>query len=95
MITVLASQIRRLTEAELVTGGRGYRKGFTHGVQTVIDMLWKRMNRRMQEGVERILEIAMRMRFDRKVHAAFSDDLRTEFARLKRKHRNRTIQDLG
>jgi hypothetical protein len=57
----------------------GYRKGFTHGVQTVIDLLADRLDKRTQTGIDRIQEIAMRYRFGQESRPMFADDLKAEF----------------
>jgi hypothetical protein len=78
---IRASDIPVLSEQELIRGDSGYRRGFTHGVQTVIDLLANRMERHTLDAAEQIQEIAMRYRFDRKTHLAFGDDIIREWKR--------------
>jgi len=77
---VCMADIPSMTEAEQIKADGGYRRGFSHGVQTVADLLWERMNEPTRKGIERIQEIVLRLRFDGKVHSAFSDDLRRKLA---------------
>jgi hypothetical protein len=57
----------------------GYRVGFTHGVQTVIDLLGDRLDSRTLDAAGKIQEIAMKYRFGQEPHPLFADDLKAEF----------------
>jgi hypothetical protein len=82
---VCMADIPPKTKAEQIKADGGYRRGFSHGVQTVANMLGDRMDAPTRKAIERISEIVLRMRFDGKPHPAFSDDVETEFFRRKRK----------